>query len=134
MLGLLLSRAGIAVTVLEKHADFLRDFRGDTVHASTIELLDELGLGNAFRRLDQTRLQNVRLPTPDGGTALLGDFSKLKPPYDYVAMLPQWDFLNFLVAAARHEPSFDIRMNTEATGLVMTDGVVSGLAYRERSG
>ena len=134
MLGLLLARAGIAVTVLEKHADFLRDFRGDTVHASTIELLDELGLGNAFRKLDQTRLQNFQLPLPDGSTILLGDFTTLKPPYDYVAMIPQWDFLNFLVAAAKREPSFTIRMNTEVMDLVTTDGTITGVTYRERSG
>lgn len=134
MLGLLLARAGIAVTVLEKHGDFLRDFRGDTVHASTIQLLDELGLGNAFRKLDQTRLQNFQLPLPDGKTVLLGDFGKLAPPYDYVAMIPQWDFLNFLAAAASHEPSFTLRMNTEVTDLVLTDDVVTGVAYRERSG
>lgn len=134
MLGLLLARAGIAVTVLEKHADFLRDFRGDTVHASTIELLDELGLGNAFRKLGQTRLQNFRLPLANGETVLLGDFSALTPPYDYVAMIPQWDFLNFLAAAAQREPSFRLRVNTEVTDLVSTDGVVTGVTYRQRDG
>lgn len=134
MLGLLLARAGIAVTVLEKHADFLRDFRGDTVHASTIQLLDELGLGNDFRKLDQTRLQNFQLPLPDGGTVLVGDFSRLKPPYDYVAMIPQWDFLSFLVAAARKEPSFTLHMNTEVTDLVTADDVVAGVTYRQTNG
>ncbi|WP_108462498.1 FAD-dependent oxidoreductase [Devosia naphthalenivorans] len=134
MLGLLLSRAGIAVTVLEKHADFLRDFRGDTVHASTIELLDELGLGNAFRKLPQTRLQNFQLPLPDGSTFLLGDFSTLKPPYNYVALIPQWDFLDFLVGVARREPSFAIRMNTEVTGLRLDGERVSGVHYREQDG
>lgn len=134
MLGLLLARAGIAVTVLEKHADFLRDFRGDTVHASTIELLDELGLGNAFRKMTQTRLQNFQLPQPDGSTLLLGDFSKLKPPYNYVALIPQWDFLDFLVGAAKREPSFNLRMNTEVTGLRFDGDRVSGVHYRERSG
>ncbi|WEJ59915.1 FAD-dependent oxidoreductase [Devosia sp. FJ2-5-3] len=134
MLGLLLARAGVTVTVLEKHGDFLRDFRGDTVHASTIELLDELGLGNAFRQLNQTRLQNFQFPLPDGSTVLLGDFSRLKPPYDYVAMLPQWDFLNFLRDAACREPSFSIRMNTEVTDLLRTDGTVIGVRYRERDG
>lgn len=134
MLGLLLARAGVTVTVLEKHGDFLRDFRGDTVHASTIELLDELGLGNGFRQLNQTRLQNFQFPLPDGSTVLFGDFSRLKPPYDYVAMLPQWDFLNFLRDAACREPSFSIRMNTEVTDLLRTDGTVIGVRYRERDG
>jgi 2-polyprenyl-6-methoxyphenol hydroxylase-like FAD-dependent oxidoreductase len=134
MLGLLLARAGIMVTVLEKHADFLRDFRGDTVHASTVQLLDELGLGNAFRKLPQTRLQNFQLPLPNGDTLLLGDFNKLKPPYDYVAMIPQWDFLNFLVEAARREPSFSIRMNTEVIDLFKSGERFAGVRYRERNG
>lgn len=93
MLGLLLARAGVQVTVLEKHGDFLRDFRGDTVHPSTIRLLDELGLGDEFRRLPQSRLQNVAFPVRGGRFVTLGDFSMLRPPYNYVAMMPQWDFL-----------------------------------------
>lgn len=134
MLGLLLARAGVKVLVLEKHADFLRDFRGDTVHASTIELLDELGLGNAFRKLDQTRLQNFQFPLPDGTTLLIGDFTLLKPPYDYVAMLPQWDFLNFLVRAAEMEPSFEIRMETAVTDLIHEGETVVGVRTRHRDG
>ena len=134
MLALLLARGGIAVTVLEKHGDFLRDFRGDTVHASTIRLLDELGLGNAFRRLPQTRLGAFELPTAGGGGIPLGNFAGLEPPYNYIAMLPQWDFLSFLVAAARQEPSFSIRMNTEATGLLAENGRVTGIAYRTSKG
>nr|WP_281355365.1 FAD-dependent monooxygenase [Pseudarthrobacter psychrotolerans] len=72
MLGLLLARAGVKVTVLEKHGDFLRDFRGDTVHASTIRLIDELGLGDSFRRLPQSRLNNVAIPIPGAGLVTLG--------------------------------------------------------------
>lgn len=134
MLGLLLARAGVEVTVLEKHADFLRDFRGDTVHASTIRLLDELGLGEGFRRLPQNKLGNFRLPTPSGEVTL-ADFDRLTPPYDYVAMVPQWDLLNFLVDAAQEEPGFTLRMNTEATGLLHDAndaGKVAGVAYRTR--
>lgn len=134
MLGLLLARAGVAVTVLEKHADFLRDFRGDTVHASTIRLLDELGLGNAFRALPQTRLQNLQIPQPDGPALLLGDFSRLKPPYNYVALIPQWDFLDFLVAAAKQESSFTIRMSTEVLGLTCEGERVTGVRYRDGDG
>ncbi|NKX50093.1 FAD-dependent oxidoreductase [Arthrobacter deserti] len=130
MLGLLLARAGIAVTVLEKHGDFLRDFRGDTVHASTIRLLDELGLGTEFRRLPQSRLDSFAVPGPGGGVVRIGDFGRLRPPYNYVAMIPQWDFLNFLAGAAAREPSFRLRMNTEATGLLMEDGRVAGVRYR----
>src|SRR5882672_8896197 len=96
VLGLLLARAGVAVTVLEKHGDFLRDFRGDTVHASTIRLLDELGLGQEFRKLPQSCLRSVAVPTPDGKIATLGEIDRLRPPYNYVAMVPQWDFLALL--------------------------------------
>jgi 2-polyprenyl-6-methoxyphenol hydroxylase-like FAD-dependent oxidoreductase len=132
MLGLLLARAGVEVTVLEKHADFLRDFRGDTVHASTIRLLDELGLGDGFRALPQSKLGSFRLPT-GGGEVTLADFGRLKPPYDYVAMVPQWDLLNFLVDAAKQEPQFTLKMNTEATDLLYDDGgKVAGVAYRTR--
>ncbi|MBT2513733.1 FAD-dependent oxidoreductase [Arthrobacter sp. ISL-30] len=134
MLGLLLARAGVEVTVLEKHADFLRDFRGDTVHASTIRLLDELGLGDAFRALPQSKLGSFRLPTGDGEeTVMLSDFSLLKPPYNYVAMVPQWDLLNFLVDAARQEPVFSLRMNTEAVDLLYDGGKVAGVSYRTRN-
>ena len=133
MLGLLLARAGVEVTVLEKHADFLRDFRGDTVHASTIRLLDELGLGEGFRRLPQSRLENFRLPTPSGEPVMLADFGLLKAPYNYVAMVPQWDLLSFLVEAAGHEQTFTLRMNTEATDLVRDGaGKVTGVVYRSR--
>jgi 2-polyprenyl-6-methoxyphenol hydroxylase-like FAD-dependent oxidoreductase len=134
MLGLLLARAGVAVTVLEKHGDFLRDFRGDTVHASTVRLLDELGLGEGFRRLPQSRLANFRIPGPDGELLTLGDFGRLRPPYDYVAMVPQWDLLDFLATAAAEEPSFTLRMRTEATGLLRDLGRVAGVRYRTADG
>src|SRR2546422_7861432 len=107
VLGLLLARAGVEVTVLEKHGDFLRDFRGDTVHASTIRLLDELGLGAEFRKLPQSRLEQVAVPVP-GGFALVGETSRLRPPYNYVAMVPQWDFLDLLADAAKQEPTFTL--------------------------
>ncbi|MFE4195972.1 FAD-dependent oxidoreductase [Paenarthrobacter sp. NPDC056912] len=133
MLGLLLARAGVEVTVLEKHADFLRDFRGDTVHASTIRLLDELGLGEGFRALPQSKLGNFRLPMEGGDSVVLADFGLLKAPYNYVAMVPQWDLLNFLVEAAQQEPTFTLRMNTEATDLLKDgSGKVVGVSYRTR--
>ena len=134
VLGLLLARAGVAVTVLEKHADFLRDFRGDTVHASTIRLLDELGLGPAFRALPQSRLQNLELPQPDGLAVTLGDFRRLPPPYDHVAMVPQWDLLTLLADAARAEPSFALRMSTAAVDLLREGGRVTGVRTRTRDG
>ncbi|MBT2504042.1 FAD-dependent oxidoreductase [Curtobacterium sp. ISL-83] len=130
VLGLLLARAGIAVRVIEKHGDFNRDFRGDTVHASTIRLLDELGLGERFRALPQSRLDDFSLPMPDGSRLLLGDFSRLRPPYDYVAMVPQWDLLDLLVTAAKAEPSFSISMGLEATDVIVENGVVSGVHLR----
>jgi 2-polyprenyl-6-methoxyphenol hydroxylase-like FAD-dependent oxidoreductase len=134
MLGLLLARAGVEVTVLEKHGDFLRDFRGDTVHASTIRLIDELGLGEAFRKLPQSRLNKVAFPIPGAGMVTVGDFASLKPPYNYVAMMPQWDFLNFLAAEAAREPTFSLLMECEATSLMFDGGRVTGVRYRTRGG
>ncbi|WP_427016360.1 FAD-dependent oxidoreductase [Pseudarthrobacter sp. P1] len=135
MCALLLARAGVEVTVLEKHSDFLRDFRGDTVHASTIRLLDELGLGTEFRALPQSRLANFALPDPSGGTVVLGDFGTLPAPYNYVALVPQWDLLTLLVAACQRESGFSLRMDTEATGLLHgADGAVTGVAFRTREG
>jgi 2-polyprenyl-6-methoxyphenol hydroxylase-like FAD-dependent oxidoreductase len=134
VLGLLLARAGVEVTVLEKHGDFLRDFRGDTVHASTIRLLDELGLGAEFRKLPQSRLEQVAVPVPGDGFALVGDTTRLRPPYNYIATVPQWDFLDLLADAAKQEPTFTLRMNTEATGLVKEGGRVTGVRYRTRDG
>jgi 2-polyprenyl-6-methoxyphenol hydroxylase-like FAD-dependent oxidoreductase len=134
MAGLLLARAGVAVTVLEKHADFLRDFRGDTVHASTVRLLDELGLGAEFRQLPQSRLTGVLLPGTDSQRVPVNIFAALRPPYNYIAMVPQWDLLNLLAEAAGREPTFTLRMQTEATALVTTDGRVAGVRYRGPDG
>ncbi|MEC5192496.1 FAD-dependent oxidoreductase [Arthrobacter sp. MP_M7] len=134
MLGLLLARAGVQVTVLEKHADFFRDFRGDTVHASTIRLIDELGLGEEFRGLPQSRMSSVAFPVPGGPPVTVGNFDSLPPPYNYIAMMPQWDFLNFLADAAAQEPSFSLRMGHTATGLVRDDGRVAGIRYRTAKG
>ncbi|MEV1174538.1 FAD-dependent oxidoreductase [Nonomuraea sp. NPDC049784] len=134
MLGLLLARAGIKVTVLEKHGDFLRDFRGDTVHPSTIRLIDELGLGEGFRALPQSRLNRVAFPTPDGGQSTLAEFGRLPGPYNYIALVPQWDLLNFLAKAAGAEPGFALHMNTEATALLREGEKVVGVRYRTADG
>ncbi|MGI5291682.1 FAD-dependent oxidoreductase [Nonomuraea polychroma] len=134
MLGLLLARAGISVTVLEKHGDFLRDFRGDTVHPATVRLMDELGLGEGFRALPQSRLGNLSLPTSDGSLVTLGDFEALPAPYNYIAMVPQWDLLSFLAKAAGEEPGFALRMNTEATALVREGEKIVGVRYRAADG
>lgn len=134
MAGLLLARAGLTVTVLEKHADFLRDFRGDTVHASTVRLLDELGLGAEFRKLPQSRLTGLLLPGMDSQRVPVDIFAALPAPYNYVAMVPQWDLLNLLAEAAAREPTFTLRLRTEATGLVVADGRVIGVHYRGPDG
>jgi 2-polyprenyl-6-methoxyphenol hydroxylase-like FAD-dependent oxidoreductase len=132
-LGLVLARAGVEVTVLEKHADFLRDFRGDTVHASTIRMIDELGLGKEFRKLPQSKLQTVGFPSGDG-VQVLGDISRLRPPYNYIAMVPQWDLLDLLADAGKQEPAYTLRMNTEVTGLLKDGAKITGVRYRTKDG
>ncbi|MFJ9853908.1 FAD-dependent oxidoreductase [Streptomyces sp. NPDC101150] len=136
VLALLLARAGVAVTVLEKHKDFLRDFRGDTVHPSTLALLDELGLTERFARLPQRRVTTVQLPLGEDGTLVtVGDIAALRGTFNYIAMVPQWDLLDLLVDEARREPSFSLRMSTEATSfLVERTGAPSGRAQPRAPG
>ncbi|MFI6043462.1 FAD-dependent oxidoreductase [Nocardia sp. NPDC051321] len=133
ILGLLLARAGVDVTVLEKHKDFLRDFRGDTVHPTTLDLLDELGLGAEFAKLHARKLDQVALPTL-GGLQTLASLKNLPGKHKYIAMVPQWDLLDLLARAASQEPSFHLRMNTEATELVWSEGKVTGSTYRTTDG
>ncbi|MGO4612932.1 FAD-dependent oxidoreductase [Nocardia sp. 2YAB30] len=133
ILGLLLARAGVGVTVLEKHKDFLRDFRGDTVHPTTLDLLDELGLGAEFAKLPARKVDQVQLPTA-GGMQTLATLKNLPGKHKYIAMVPQWDLLDLLARAAEPEPTFRLRMTTEATDLIWTDGKVSGVAYRTADG
>ncbi|MBO0832938.1 MAG: FAD-dependent oxidoreductase [Actinobacteria bacterium] len=135
VLALLLARSGVEVTVLEKHGDFLRDFRGDTVHPSTLALLDELGLMPQFAALPQRHLTTIQLPTGPGGPMLtVGDLRVLRPPYNYVAMVPQWDLLDLLADEARREPTFSLRLDTEATGFLQERGRVTGVRYRAADG
>ncbi len=134
VLGLLLARAGVEVSVLEKHADFLRDFRGDTVHPSTLELLDELGLGERFAELPHSQVREVAFPIPGGGSLVVADFRRLTVKYPYVAMVPQWDLLNLIADAARDEPTFELRMSTEVIGLLREGGSVRGVRYRTEDG
>ncbi|TVT49433.1 FAD-dependent oxidoreductase [Amycolatopsis rhizosphaerae] len=134
ILGLLLARAGVEVTVLEKHADFLRDFRGDTVHPSTLTLLDELGLGEKFAALPHNKLSQVAIPGRNGQNLVLADLSALRVPHPYVAMVPQWDLLDLLAEAGRAEPRFHLRMNTEVVGLLREHGRVTGVRYRTAEG
>jgi pyruvate/2-oxoglutarate dehydrogenase complex dihydrolipoamide acyltransferase (E2) component len=133
VLGLLLARAGVEVTVLEKHGDFLRDFRGDTVHPTTLDLLDELGLGDEFAKLPQSRIEQAQVPFR-GGLVQFADFRTLPGKHNYIAMVPQWDLLDLLAGAAKQEPTFALRMNTEATGLVVDSGRVAGIEYRTKEG
>jgi 2-polyprenyl-6-methoxyphenol hydroxylase-like FAD-dependent oxidoreductase len=131
VLGLLLARSGVDVTVLEKHGDFLRDFRGDTVHPSTLMLLDELGIGDRFAALQQRRLRTVQLPAGPGGPLFtVGDLGALRPPYNYIAMVPQWDLLDLLADEAQREPTFSLHMSTEAVEFLKERGRVTGVRYR----
>ncbi|GJF19587.1 oxidoreductase [Mycolicibacterium cyprinidarum] len=134
VLGLLLARAGVDVTVLEKHADFLRDFRGDTVHPTTLRLIDELGLWPQFAALPQSRLRNAALEVSPGHSIKLVDFERLPQPHPYIAMVPQWDLLNLLAEAGAAEPSFTLRMSTEVTGLLRDNGRISGVRYQGADG
>jgi 2-polyprenyl-6-methoxyphenol hydroxylase-like FAD-dependent oxidoreductase len=133
VLGLLLARGGVEVTVLEKHADFLRDFRGDTVHPSTLTLLDELGLGDEFAKLPARKLDRVALPV-GGQLQTVANLGRLPGKHKYIAMVPQWDFLDLLADAAKQEPGFTLRMNTEATGLLRDGEKVTGVTYRTKDG
>jgi 2-polyprenyl-6-methoxyphenol hydroxylase-like FAD-dependent oxidoreductase len=125
-LGLLLARAGLRVTVVEKHGDFLRDFRGDTIHASTLTLLDELGLGDEFARLDQQRIAEVRVAVGDHEWPL-ADFRRIPGRHREIALMPQWDFLDFVTRQAAGYPGFRLLMETQATGLTVERGRVTGL-------
>ncbi len=126
MLGFLLARAGINVTVLEKHKDFFRDFRGDTIHPSTLELLYELSLLNRFLTLPHSQVS--RLSGFIGNrTITMANFSHLPTHAKFIALMPQWDFLNFLSTEAANFPAFTLRMGWEATGLIQHNGVTTGV-------
>jgi 2-polyprenyl-6-methoxyphenol hydroxylase-like FAD-dependent oxidoreductase len=128
MLGFLLARAGLQVAVLEKHSDFLRDFRGDTIHPSTLELMHELGLLDEFLKLPH---QQVHRLTGQVGRfpVVIADFSHLPTRCKFIAFMPQWDFLNFLAARAARYSGFQLRLSTEATDLIeQSDRVIGVLA------
>jgi 2-polyprenyl-6-methoxyphenol hydroxylase-like FAD-dependent oxidoreductase len=126
MLGLLLARAGVPVVVLEKHADFFRDFRGDTIHPSTLELMRELGVLDAFLSLPHQKVS--RLGARFGSTYYnFADFSHLPLTCKFVALMPQWDFLNFIAEQGRRYPAFTLLMNAGATGLIMEGDRVAGV-------
>lgn len=133
MLGLLLARAGIEVVVLEKHADFLRDFRGDTLHPSTLEVMRELAFLDGLLALPHQRVD--RLSVAFGTRQLeIADFRRLPVACPFIALMPQWDFLDFLARAAAHWPGFSLRMQTAATGLIEDGGRVVGVTAADPEG
>jgi len=133
MLGYLLARAGVAVTVLEKHKDFNRDFRGDTVHPSTLEVMYELGLLDDFLKVPHQRLNSVG-GVIGGFEFKAADFSRLPTHCKFVALMPQWDFLDFLSDAARQFPGFTLRMENEAVELIADTGRVRGVVAHTPEG
>ena len=128
MTGLLFARAGVSVTVLEKHADFFRDFRGDTVHPSTMEILDQLGLLDKFLARPHDRLDRAQINI-SGTDYTIGDLSHLDTPAPFIAMMPQWEFLDFLRDEAAQYPTFSIAMEQPVTGFVEADGRIAGVRY-----
>ena len=132
MLGLLLARGGVDVTVMEKHADFLRDFRGDTVHASTLRLLDELGLAGDFARMPHREIDTLKMKVQ--GTELSIDLSRIPGPHKHIALVPQWDFLELLAAAADKEPTFRLLRSTEVLAPIRRGDKVIGVSYRDDKG
>jgi 2-polyprenyl-6-methoxyphenol hydroxylase-like FAD-dependent oxidoreductase len=132
MLGLLLARAGLSVMVLEKHRDFLRDFRGDTIHPSTLEVLHELGLLEEFLALPHQKVRDLNAQF--GNERLkVAQFEGLRIRAPYIAMIPQWDFLDFLARHARRYPGFDLRMESEVEDLVIENGKVTGARTRDET-
>ena len=139
MLGFLLARAGIEVVVLEKHSDFLRDFRGDTVHPSTLELMYELGMLEDFLRRPHQKVERIAVQIGDT-RVIAGDFSHLPTQAKFIAFMPQWDFLNFLAERASRYPEFRLCMQCEAVDLIrkndltQKDGTVTGVRARTPTG
>jgi 2-polyprenyl-6-methoxyphenol hydroxylase-like FAD-dependent oxidoreductase len=126
MLGLLLARAGIDVVVLEKHADFLRDFRGDTIHPSTLAVMDELGLLDDLLKLPHNKVARLGVQVGDASINF-ADFTWLPPRYAFIAMMPQWDFLNFLADEARKYPNFKRIMQANVVDLIDEGGRIAGV-------
>jgi 2-polyprenyl-6-methoxyphenol hydroxylase-like FAD-dependent oxidoreductase len=133
LLGYLLARAGVQVTVLEKHKDFNRDFRGDTVHPSTLQLMKQLGILEEFLQQPHQKIQEARV-TFGGESFVMASLRDLPIDTPFVALMPQWDFLNFLTSKAKRYPEFQILMEHEATGLVVTDGRVNGVKVQSPEG
>jgi 2-polyprenyl-6-methoxyphenol hydroxylase-like FAD-dependent oxidoreductase len=133
MLGFLLARAGVSVIVLEKHKDFFRDFRGDTIHPSTLQVMHELGLLEEFLKVRHDEIRNLRVVIGDSEVQI-ADFTHLPSVCKFIALMPQWDFLNFLAEQGKRYPGFDLHMETEATDLVIEDDRVVGLRAKSANG
>lgn len=133
MLGYLLARAGVKVLVLEKHADFLRDFRGDTIHPSTLEVMHELGLLEKFLSLPHQRVYELNAQVAQMQLTV-ADFRYLPTRCRFIALIPQWDFLNFLAEQAASYPGFDLMMEAEVVGLIEESGRVTGLQAKTPNG
>jgi len=133
MLGFLLARAGVDVVVLEKHGDFLRDFRGDTVHPSTLEIMHELGLLDEFLKRPHQELPQI---VGNVGTTrvVIADFTQVRTTCHFIALMPQWDFLDFLAAQGKRYPTFHVMMRAEVTGLIEENGTVAGVRATTPSG
>src|ERR1700734_2831790 len=133
MLGFLLARAGIDVIVLEKHGDFLRDFRGDTVHPSTLQVMHELGLLEKFLQLPHTKIRTANIDIGDEHFAV-GDFARLPTVCKFIALMPQWDFLDFLAKEARAFPNFHLMLETEAKDLLAQGDRIAGILAKGPAG
>ncbi len=133
MAGLLLARAGVDTVVLEKHGDFLRDFRGDTVHPSTLELMHELGVLDDFLKRPHQEVHEIGGDI-DGNRVTVADFSHLPTRCKFVALMPQWEFLDFLADEARRYPTFRLFMNAEVVGLRKSGGTITGVEVRTADG
>jgi 2-polyprenyl-6-methoxyphenol hydroxylase-like FAD-dependent oxidoreductase len=132
-LGLLLARQGLDVLVLEKHADFLRDFRGDTIHPSTLDLIAELGWLEEFLRLPHTTMNRVTVDMK-GGPVTFADFRRLPTRCRYIVFMPQWEFLNFLADKASQYPGFQLERRAEVTDLIEKSGQVVGVTAQAADG
>ncbi len=133
MLGFLLARAGIETTVLEKWPDFFRDFRGDTIHPSIMEILFELGLLEDFLKLPHSEIKQVEAEI-GSEKITLADFSHLKLHCPFIAFIPQWDFLNFITAQAKKYPAFHLMMETEVVNVIKNNGTVIGIKAKNKNG
>jgi 2-polyprenyl-6-methoxyphenol hydroxylase-like FAD-dependent oxidoreductase len=133
MLAFLLARMGVGVVVLEKHADFLRDFRGDTIHPSTLEIIHELGLLDEFEKIPHQEISELTGQV-GSDTVTIADFRYLPTHCKFLMFMPQWDFLDFLVRQARRYPAFRLLMEAEVTGLIEEDGIVAGVRARTPNG